>query len=173
MEKVTLAQALKQAKEAEKAEAQAQAAREKAEELVARVRSQESKEKIEKALADVLEYAQAISEFDPELQKSVKSKLREIVKAAFGKKWKIIRQKAKPDVDTIPFHNEMVVEYLKEVGATSKEKAIPRKDIESGVQFKFGLIGDAAFDSNAWSKRDTKMIKSIGEAKQKCYYTTE
>ena len=35
MEKVTLAQALKQAKEAEKAEAQAQAAREKAEELVA------------------------------------------------------------------------------------------------------------------------------------------
>lgn len=171
MDKLTLAQAIKQAKEAEKAEAKAREAKEKAEAIVAKVRSEESKEKIEKALGDVLEYAKSIKEFDSDLQKAVKSKLKQIVKAAFGDNWQVSKKPPKNPVTKLKFINSEVQEVLKEIGAISKETAVSRAEIETEVGIRHGEIGDVAFDSNAWSKRWKKSIKSVGIAKQKRYYT--
>ena len=60
---------------------------------------------------------------------------------------------------------------LKEIGAINKETAVSRSEIETEVGIRHGIIGDVAFDSNAWSNRSKKAIKSIGIAKQKRYYT--
>ena len=173
MDKLTLAQAIKQAKEAEKAEAKAREAKEKAEVIVAKVRSEESKEKIEKALGDVLEYAKSIKEFDGDLQKAVKSKLKQIVKAAFGDSWKVSKTPVKNPVTKLTFINSEVRDVMIEIGATSKETAVSRKEIESEIGIRHGDIGDCEFDSNNWSKRDKGIIKGIGIAKQKRYYTTD
>jgi hypothetical protein len=170
---MTLAQAIKLAKEAEAAEQAAQQAREDAEKQVAKVRSAESKEKIMKALGQVEEYAKSIGEFDDELQKDVKSKVRSIVKAAFGDKWQVNRKKAKPSADKLNFVNDEIVDILKDLKATSIETAVGRKEIEAEQakieQAKEGSV----FDSNTWSKRDKEKILHTGNNKQMLYYTTD
>jgi hypothetical protein len=170
---MTLAQAIKLAKEAEAAEVKAQEAREAAEKQVAKVRSAESKEKIMKALGQVEEYAKSIGEFDDELQKSVKGKVKDIVKAAFGANWKVNRQKPKPAADKLNFNNDEVVDILKQLKATSIDKAVDRKAIERKQAEIEEAKAGSVFDSNTWSKRDKEKILHTGNNKQMLYYTTD
>ena len=167
---LTLAQAIKQAKEAEKVAAKAQIDKEKAEAMVAKVRSAESKEKIMKSLDQIIEYTKSIGEFDNELRKEVKTKVKKIVRYTFGDNWNVSKKAPKITVTKLKFINAEVGDVLKEMGAIGKDNAVTRKEIESEVGIRHGDIGDCAFDSNAWSKRDTSYIKSIGVAKKKCYY---
>ena len=170
---MTLAEAIKLAKEAEAAAQQAQQAVEEAERHVAKGRRAESKEKIMKALGEVEEYAKSIGEFDDDLQKAVKAKIKSIVKSAFGDSWQVNRKKSKPAVSRLKLSNTEVRDVLKEMGAVSEDTAVGRKEIEAQVGANHGNIGDCAFDSNAWSKRDKEMIKHIGNNKQMLYYTTD
>lgn len=170
---MTLAQAIKVAKQAEAAVQQAQQAAEEAERHVAKVRSAESKEKIMNALGEVEEYAKSIGEFDDDLQKAVKAKIKSIVKSAFGANWQVNRKKSKPAVTRLNLSNLEVRDVLKEMGAVSQDKAVGRKEIENQVGLNHGEIGECAYDSNAWSKRDKKLIKHIGNNKKMLYYTTD
>ncbi len=166
---ISLADAIKAAKAAEKEALEAEKRKQVAEELVASVRSAESKVKIMKALDEVMEYAKSIGEFDNELQKDVKTKLRSIIKTAFGNNWTVNRKSL---AKTMPVDNDTVVNILVKAGAKDKDSAISRSRIEKLIvaenpEKEFGT----KFDNNSWSKRDTKRIKSVGEAKNKCYYT--
>ena len=143
---MTLAQAIKVAKQAEAAVQQAQ---------------------------QVEEYAKSIGEFDDDLQKAVKSKIKSIVKSAFGANWQVNRKKSKPAVTRLNLSNLEVRDVLKEMGAVSQETAVGRKEIENQVGLNHGEIGECAYDSNAWSKRDKKLIKHIGNNKKMLYYTTD
>ena len=118
MEKLTLAEATKALTAAETAKKDAEKAAEDAAKMVAQVRSAESRDKIMKLLNQIEEYCPEIINFDKELQKEVKNKIRKIVKSSFGDRFRITR--------IAPKGNKTNINYT---GWTIKNKGKPPKRI--------------------------------------------
>jgi len=91
MDNITLAEATKALMEAEQVKKDAEKAAIAAADMVARVRSMESRDMILKLLDQIEEYTPEINNFDKDLQKEVKNKIKDIVKSSFGDNFKIAR----------------------------------------------------------------------------------
>ena len=167
---LTLAQATKALADAEKAKKQAEEAALAAEELLAKVRSAESRDKIMTLLNQVEEYCPEINNFDTDLQKEVKAKIRKIVKASFGERFRITRIAKKGNKTTINYIDAEVIAILKKKGAINQNTGLRRKEIQRIVSMNTINKYDGVFTDNAWSKRDKKKIKDNGNNKNMLYW---
>lgn len=91
MDNITLAEATKALMEAEQAKKDAEKAAIAAADMVAKVRAVESRGMILKLLDQIEEYTPEINNFDKDLQKEVKNKIKKIVKSSFGDSFRITR----------------------------------------------------------------------------------
>ena len=91
MDNITLAEATKALMEAEQVRKDAEKAAIAAADMVAKVRSVESRDMILKLLDQIEEYTPEINNFDKDLQKEVRNKIKKIVKLSFGDSFRITR----------------------------------------------------------------------------------
>jgi hypothetical protein len=167
----SLKEALAAAEAAEKATAAALEAEAAAQQKVAEVRSQESRAEIKKTLGKALEYAKEMKNFDSKLQQEVKKELKDIVKVAFGDKFRITRavKKSSGTTTTLKYSDAEVIAVIKEAGAKNEGTAISRSQIESIISKKQGLEG-GQFNPNTWSKRDKDTINNNDNNKNMVYW---
>jgi hypothetical protein len=167
---LTLAQATKALANAEKAKKQAEQAATAAVEMVAKVRSAESRDKIMKLLDQIEAYCPEINDFDKDLQKEVKAKIRKIVKTSFGERFRITRIAKKGNKTTINYIDAEVIAILKKKGAINESTGLRRKEIQRIVSMNTINKYDGVFNDNAWSNRDKKKIKDSGNNKNMLYW---
>ena len=173
MEKLTLAEATKALTAAETAKKDAEKAAEAAAEMVAKVRSAESKDKIMKLLNQIEEYCPEIINFDKELQKEVKNKIRKIVKYSFGDRFRITRISPKGNKTNINYVDAEVISVLKDKGAIGESTGMRRKEIQKIISMNIINKSDGVFNDNAWSGRNKNKIKDSNNRKNMIYWVDD
>lgn len=173
MAKLTLAQATKALANAEKAKKSAEQAATAAVEMVAKIRSAESRDKIMDLLNQLDAYCPEINNFDRDLQKEVKSKIRKIVKTSFGERFRITRIGKKGNKTTINYIDAEVIATLKAKGAVNESTGLRRKEIQKTISMNTINKYDGVFNDTAWSNRDKKKIKDNGNNKNMLYWVSD
>ncbi len=167
---ITLAEAKKRAAKAQKERELAEKKALEAEALVAQAISDASRDAILKSLEKMSQFADQVETFDNTLQKEIKTKLRSIVKKAFGPRFRITKVVKVGNKQSINFTTEEIVALLKSQKAFDESSGLLKKQIESIHGSNTINKKDCIFDPNAWSKRDRKLIKDNGNKKRMVYW---
>jgi len=173
MDNITLVEATKVLREAEQVRKAAEKAATAAANVVAKVRTAESRDKIMKLLNQIEEYTPEIINFDKDLQKEVKHKIRKIMNSAFGENFRITRLSKECNKIYIDYVDAEVVAVLKDIGAVSESTGKKRKEIQTIISRRAINKDDGVFNDNDWSGRDKKKIKDSNNRKNMLYWVDD
>ena len=171
--KITLDQAQKKAQRAALELEKAANLAKQAEAEVARIKMLESRDTIINSLKQLEDCADQIKDLDNDFSKDVKSRIRKIVKKAFGINFRITRVVKVGNKQTIDFTTEEIVAILKSKNATDESTGLLKKELQFLHGKKTINKSDCVFDNTAWSKRDKTQILDNGNRKKMLYWVNK